>query len=305
MGYWHDSQSLWEYTVTVSPQFAHAHTDLGKVYAGQGNVARAVASFDRALVLSPRDSQVMLQKGVALQQDPAQLNAAIALYRRSLDINPQYAKAHNNLGGALRTRAQRDGSGRAGSSKAASASAASQTTRAALVDEAVFHYERAVTLAPQEALYVQSLASMLVVKGPGVPDRALDLFKMATLLDPFDVDVAFNYGNALHKVDTRRAEAVQQYKRVLRMMPGHANSLINMAVSLNKLGRSREAVAALEAAARIGAHGESPTVLYNLANALFKDKGQRARALAVFQQAKAVAPHYARMFPDLVQASTR
>lgn len=88
--------------------------------------------LDRALELTPDNEQYIDLKGQIAEQN-ASLDDAIAFYRRSIEINPQYAPAQFNLGNALY-------------SKAVLLHDASSAQAAALYREALPHVERAYEL---------------------------------------------------------------------------------------------------------------------------------------------------------------
>lgn len=53
--------------------------------------------FDKALQISPSNSGIHLTKGIYLQKQ-GKLDEAVESYRKSLEINPDFANAHYNLG---------------------------------------------------------------------------------------------------------------------------------------------------------------------------------------------------------------
>jgi Tfp pilus assembly protein PilF len=85
--YWHDSERLWHYVLSNTPDNYVACNNLGLVFDEKG-----------------------------------QVEAAIAVYDRALQVQPAYAEAHNNLGNAL--------------------------CRVGRVHEAIAHYQKALELVP-------------------------------------------------------------------------------------------------------------------------------------------------------------
>jgi len=60
-----------------------------------------VASYRRALEIKPEYAEAHCNLGVALQ-DLWQFEGALASYRRALEIKPDLAEAHSNLGVTLK-----------------------------------------------------------------------------------------------------------------------------------------------------------------------------------------------------------
>ena len=69
-------------------------------------LAEAVASGIRAVELNPNYAEAHNNLGNALR-DQGKLDEAIARYRRAVELKPDYAEAHGNLGKALMERGSR------------------------------------------------------------------------------------------------------------------------------------------------------------------------------------------------------
>lgn len=70
-------------------------SDLCQIYKDRR--CNAEAYFDKALRINPNNSSIYLIKGIYLQKR-GKLDEAIESYKKSLDINPDSANAHYNLG---------------------------------------------------------------------------------------------------------------------------------------------------------------------------------------------------------------
>jgi tetratricopeptide (TPR) repeat protein len=158
IGVWHDSASLWarvldvdansavahdawarllveqnkidegvahgERAVTLAPEFAEAHNDLGVGRARQGRLSDAVAEYQRALALEPSFDEPLNNLGVVWARQ-GNLDSAIAHYRRAVEINPDNADAQVNWGNAL--------------------------VRLGRPDQAIGHYQDAIRIRPDHA----------------------------------------------------------------------------------------------------------------------------------------------------------
>jgi tetratricopeptide (TPR) repeat protein len=126
--------SLWSATVGVSHGSVRAHNGLGNVYFARGQFDQAIAEYQTALKINPRDDQAHSNLGAAMLSEGSveeaviefrkslelnpnlvqasynlalalfktgRTNEAIAQYRRTLELNPRFEEAHNDLGIAL------------------------------------------------------------------------------------------------------------------------------------------------------------------------------------------------------------
>ena len=67
------------------------------IYASKGELDRALADFNRALEINPRDAFTYINRG-NVYNATGDLNQAIADFSRALQINPRYAEAYNGRG---------------------------------------------------------------------------------------------------------------------------------------------------------------------------------------------------------------
>ncbi len=95
---WKDNRRLYEGTVQMNPESAVMQSNLGIVYAQEGEWDLALNAFQAAIALKPDDAHfyfavapVYLAKGLPEQ--------AIAAYRRAIALNPAFAEAYFNLAG--------------------------------------------------------------------------------------------------------------------------------------------------------------------------------------------------------------
>jgi predicted O-linked N-acetylglucosamine transferase (SPINDLY family) len=89
------------------PDSASYHNSLGIVYGQQRRGAEAMASFRRALTLSP-GSPAALGNLAAQLGDAGEFDEAEARYRQLLELTPNAAEANNNLASLLQTQGRLD-----------------------------------------------------------------------------------------------------------------------------------------------------------------------------------------------------
>jgi Flp pilus assembly protein TadD len=144
------------------------------------------------------------------------------MYRKALEINPNYAEAHNSLGLVL------DAQGR--------------------VDEAIAHFQKALKIKPNDELAHYNLGNMLA--GRGQVDEAIAHYQQALIIKPDYEAAHFNLGNVLAgrgQVD----EAIVHYRKALEIKPDDAEAHSNLGIVLAGRGRLDEAIAHFQKALEI------------------------------------------------------
>ena len=100
IGYWKDSEILFQYASVVIKDNWVAHGRLGLVFSKQGRVDAAIREYREALRLNPDDADTHYDLANALCRKGL-WDEAISQYREDLKLNPDDAAGHNNLGVAL------------------------------------------------------------------------------------------------------------------------------------------------------------------------------------------------------------
>jgi tetratricopeptide (TPR) repeat protein len=98
--YWHDTESLWSYTLNRSPENDVALTGLAMVEVGRGQTDDAIIHFRHAIGLRDGNAAAHYGLGLALSQQ-RKTDEAIEHWQKSLEIQPDNLNARNNLGAAL------------------------------------------------------------------------------------------------------------------------------------------------------------------------------------------------------------
>jgi tetratricopeptide (TPR) repeat protein len=95
-----------EEAVRLAPDQAEAHNNLGEARRVGGDLTGAIAAFREASRLAPKNDVVQFNLANTLG-DHGDLEEAIVHFRLGLALNPGVADAHNNLGVALASWADR------------------------------------------------------------------------------------------------------------------------------------------------------------------------------------------------------
>jgi protein O-mannosyl-transferase len=98
--HWHDTESLWSYTLNRSPENDVALTGLAMIEVERGQTDDAIAHFRHALGLRDGNAAAHYGLGLALSQQ-RKTDEAIEHWQKSLEIQPDNLNARNDLGAAL------------------------------------------------------------------------------------------------------------------------------------------------------------------------------------------------------------
>jgi protein O-GlcNAc transferase len=153
--------------------------------------------------IKPDDADAHYNLGNTLKK-LAQNESAVASYRRALEIKPDYAEAYNNLGIALQDLGQ--------------------------FESAVASYRRALEIKPDFAEAHSNLG--LAMKEFGQYEGAVASYRRALEIKPDYVEAHSNLGMALQDLGQLDA-AMASYRRALEINPDHAKARGGLLFALN------------------------------------------------------------------------
>ncbi len=180
-------------------------------------VCAACASASRALPLAVRAAAAAALVGVLAVltwRQAAMYQGKEALWRTTLERNPECWMAYNNLG-VLEV-----GKGH--------------------VDEAVADFKRAADLNPKFAEAFSNLGEAAVKRGH--PAEAVGYYERAAALAPSDPWAPYALATVLARLN-RLEEAIPQFQRALQINPGNADARFNLGNAWASKGRLDEAAA--------------------------------------------------------------
>ena len=234
------------------------------------NQGAPAAAETRARALLEKDPEAgILWKILSVAQLRQGKDALIAL-QRAVDLLPQDAEAHTNLGVELNARGQ----------------------------------WQAALASLSQALQLESRnADALVAAGNaqrhlGGPREAVKLYAWALQVDPRRADAYHNLGGALLDLG-QPAEAVRSYGQAVALAPGHPQTLAGLA---NALRQDGQLDAALECSQHALAIDAREPLAHNNAGVILAARGERARAITHFRAALAASPKYTEAFSNLGSA---
>ena len=132
---------------------------------------------------------------------------------KALQIKPDYAAAHYNLGNVLKAVGRHD--------------------------EAIERYTRALQIKPDYAEAHNNLGSVL--QELGRHDKAIERYTKALQIKPADAEAHNNLGSALQEL-RRHDKAIERYTKALQIKPAFAKAHYNLGVALQELGRHDKAI---------------------------------------------------------------
>jgi tetratricopeptide (TPR) repeat protein len=207
--------------------------NLGKTLHRTGRYGEAIKSFDRALVLDPKQAMVWCMMAEVLQQE-RRLDEAILSFDQALSANPDYWEAANS-----------------------SAMLYFETGR---YDLAIARFARSLEVEPNQAAAINLMG--ISHSRMRRHEEALVHCERAVALAPDSADYNKNVGLLMQKLG-RHEEAIVWLDKALALNPNHASALNDRGTSLFELRRSEEAFADLARAIEIDA--ECPDYHWNLA----------------------------------------
>jgi tetratricopeptide (TPR) repeat protein len=93
------SESYWTELISTFPDNAAVWSNRGNIRVAQHKLDEAIADFDRAIKLAPKQPDPYLNRGVALEVQ-GKYEDALKDYNRVLALNPEDPMAYNNRGNA-------------------------------------------------------------------------------------------------------------------------------------------------------------------------------------------------------------
>lgn len=326
-----EAAAEWKKALELSPEDSKVFMNLGVSQAAAGEVEKAIGSFARAIEIDPGDAEIRMNLGVALagsgrvpeaitayrkslELDPdypeahnnlglalareGKLEEAIAHYRRALEISPQFAAIHNNLGAAL-ARSQKSGEAVHHFQKALEFDPSPVEVHANLIralaqsgraGDAASVFEKLLRIHPESAALHNTMGMALMWQRRG--DEAIGEFNRALGIDPALVEARQNLGDALFFMKGNAAEALAQWREVLRTAPQHIPALNQAALVMASdpdpaIRDGAESLRLAQLAVKLSG-GRDPSTLDTLA-AAYAEMGRFSEAVETANRALVLA----------------
>jgi tetratricopeptide (TPR) repeat protein len=243
--------------LALRPDNGWVYNNLGNALRTQGDVAGAIACFNKALQLDPKLAYAHTNLGNALAAQ-GDVTGAIVCFRKALQLDPRLAPAHTNLGKLLHEQGDRK--------------------------KAVEHFQKALKLDPKDANAHNNLGLALYEQGDVI--AAIACYTRALKLDPKDASAPNNFGLAL-QAQGDVTGAIVWYKKALQLDPKYARAHANLGTALRAQGDVAGAIACYHRALELDPR--YAPAHYNLGNAL-SSKKDWAGAIACYKKALELDP---------------
>ena len=272
IGYWKDSETLFQHALDVTGDNCVAHNHLGIALEQTGKVREAIGHYERALQINPDYAEAHYDLGSTLAQE-GMIPEAIEHLERALQIRPDYAEAHYILGVTL---------GLAGRTP-----------------EAIEHLQYALRIKPD---FPEAHCKLGIALGQvGRIEDAIGHYEQALQIKPEYAEAHYNLGIVLGQAG-RIEDAIGHYEQALRIKPDYAEAHCNLGSTLGQVGRMPEAIEHLELALRI--KPEFAEAHYNLGLALGQ-AGRIPEAIAHLEQALRIRPDFTQAQDALARLQAR
>lgn len=206
---WHDSFTLFEHTLAVTPPNLHIEHNLGLAMGGSGRYDEAAAHFEKALQINPNFYDSLVGMGVT-RDFQGRLPEAIDYFQAGIRSQPEAPTAHVHLGRLLWK----------------------QNSDEAALEE----IRRASQLAPKDADIRADFGLALQLVGRTL--EAIEQFHEALRLNPNNAEVHANLGLALLTSGKPR-ESIPEFEVALRLNPELKSAADNLQRAQAQLGPQR------------------------------------------------------------------
>jgi tetratricopeptide (TPR) repeat protein len=248
-----------------------------RTYARNFDWVDDLSLWTSGVEVCPESAKTHNNLGSALAQLPGRLPEAIAQYEAALRISPDSAEVHYNLGTLLMPLPGR-------------------------LPDAIAEYQAALRINPNLAAVHLNLGNALSRLPGRLPD-VIAQYEAALRIDPSLVEARTNLGNALAQLPGRLPDAIAQYEAALRLDPGNAAAHINLGNALSRLpGRLPDAIAQYEAALRLD---PGNAVAHDNLGLALVSAGRLPEAIIHFEAALRIRPDYAQAHTNLGNALSR
>ena len=224
----------------------------GACHQALGDLDSAVISYKKAIEINSDYSKAHYNLAGTLYE-LGKFNESIKSYELSLSIDPDYAEAHNNLGNVFKD--------------------------IGWLDESIISYKKAISIQPEyfEANY--SLAT--VFQELEEFDNMINYLEKAASINPDLAEVHNKIGIGLKQVG-RFEDSVESFKRALGINPDYSDAYNNLGNVFMELENIESALNSYHQALKI--NPDYPALHNNLGNA-FKELGQIDNALKSYKSA--------------------
>lgn len=262
-----EAEAIYQKVLQADPNYADALHLLGVIAYQVRKYEVANALIGRAIEINPDDAAYHSNLGNALR-DWGRLVEAVEHYRRAIALQPEFAEAHSNLGNALQGLEQ--------------------------YDDAINCYRQAIACHARFADAYNNLGLALSCRGRF--DEAIAAYGHALELNPNAPEAHNNLANTL-KTTGQVESAIEHYQAAIALRPAYAEAYNNMGWTLHDMGVFDVAVEHYRKA--LALKPDYAEAHNNLGNAL-SNQGNMPAAIEHFNAALSLKPDFALAHSNLL-----
>ena len=252
-----EAERIYRDLITSGTKNHIVYGNLAAILGMQGRFNELIDLLRKTIELEPNYPDAHNNLGNALKKK-GDLAAAITSYNTALQLQPNYPDAHYNLGNALQEQGD--------------------------LTAAIASYSTAIQLQPNYPDAHNNLGVALQEQGDLT--AAIDSYRAALQLQPNYPDAHYNLGDALQEQGDLTA-AIASYNTALQIQPDYPGAHDNLGNALQKQGELTAAIACYNSALQL--QPDHPGTYYNLGNAL-QSKGDLTAAIDSYQKAIEMDP---------------
>lgn len=258
---WKDALSLWSDCAKKSPQKPRPRCNMADALAETGKTKEALEEYNKTLEIDPEYALAYNNMGTVFFR-LEKVEDAIACYQKALNLKSDIKKEiHYNLGNAL--------------------------VRIGKLDEAVIHFKKVLQLMPQYPLAHNNLGTILIKLGK-LEEAEIHLQK-ALETEP-DYAEAYNNLGIIFEQQNKIERAMSSYEKALQLNPDYREAHMNSANLLLKSGKFQEAISHYKEILRTKT--DDPVLYFNIGT-LLAAQGEFEEAVLNYNRALQIKPDYA------------
>ena len=242
---------------------------IGACYKSLGQLEGSAKMFETAVNLKPDYAEAHKNLGITLK-DLGQLDAAVGSLSKAIAIDPSYVDAHYNLAITFKDLNQ--------------------------LDAAVKSYQKVIEINPNFAQAYNNLGNLM--KDLGQADVAIKNYQKAIEINPSFAHAYNNLGNAFKDLGQLK-EAVTNYQKAIEKNPDFSEAHNNLGNAFKDLYKFDDAVKSYQRAVEI--NPKFAAAYYNLGT-VFKKINQKEKLLTLFENAYLLDPDLDFILGDLLTA---
>ncbi len=256
---------LYRETIEKAPGFAELYINLGRIYYELKRYEDAICEYKMAIWLDSLNIRAYYYL-CCLYEEIRNFESAIDICKKMIELQPHSAEIHCRLAQYLYLCGE--------------------------IDEAIEHYQTAVTLNPNPkwtSIVAQTLGFIFQENTKDL-DAAISSYQNAYNLNSTDIDIYLNLGNVFFEKGSYD-NALIVYQKALEASPHNARLHCNLGYLYWGKGNTDEAIKEYEKAIK---YDNTYDIAYNNLGVIYLDDlGRVQKAIELFEEARKYNPNYA------------